>query len=349
MRHVIAIVALLVSTQLASAQETELDQSVRSVKLTEISHESAGISRRFFGQVVARQTVDLAFQVGGQLNEFAVLEGQIVPKGDLVAQLDLEPFSLQLQQSQIQLDQAERTVARLERLAGSSVSQVAVDDANTQLDLANLAVRNAQYALDHASLYAPFDALVATRAVANFTTVGIGTPIVRLHDMSEFRIEIDVPEILFQRAGQNPDIHLTATFPGSDEIYPLEIREYDAQASSIGQTFQLTLALPRPGGLAIIPGSSVTVEARLHDEVITPILPTSAIVIGNDGATFAMVFVPSDNQHGVVEKRPVSLVPDRDAMFRVIEGLASGDLVVATGASDLVDGETVQPFTGFAN
>lgn len=349
MKPLILAIALLSSAQIVAAQESTPVLASRPVKLIEITLENVGITRRFFGQVVARQTVDLAFQVGGQINEFAVLEGQIVLEGDLIAQLDLEPFELQLQQSQIQLEQTQRTLVRLQKLSRLSVSQVSVDDAQTQFDLSKLTVRNAEYALKHASLYAPFDALVAERAVANFSTVGVGNPVVRLHDMSELRIEIDIPEILFQRAGQNPDVQLTATFPGNDTAHPLEIREYVAQASSVGQTFQLTLALPRPEGLAIIPGSSVTVEARLRDEETSPILPSSAILVGNDGATFAMVYVPNDEYSGHVEQRPVRLEPARDATFRVIEGLVAGELVVTTGASDLSDGQPVRPFTGFAN
>ena len=289
MKHLLIAILFAVAAGSGTAQT---DDTPRAVKVTEIRADNLGISRQFFGRVVARQTVDLAFQVSGQVKAFPVLEGEVISEGALVAQLDLEPFMLQYNQARVQLSHARRTLERLQRLSGSTVSQVTIDDATTEVELAELVVRNAEYSLEHATLHAPFDSLVATRSVANFTTVGAGTPVVRLHDMSELRIEIDVPEILFQRAGQNPDVRLTASFPGSDEIFPLEIREYDAQASSVGQTFQLTLAMPRPEGLAIIPGSSVTVEATLRDEVTSPELPASAILIGNDGATLCHGICP---------------------------------------------------------
>lgn len=331
-------------TKTAVSQET-----IRPVKLIEIEAPTRGVERHFFGQVVARQSVDLAFQVGGQISQFPVLEGQEINEGTLIAHLDLEPFRLQRDQARVQLQQAERTLARLDQLSDLSVSQATLDDTRTQVDLANIALRNAQYALDHATLYAPFDGLVSMRNVANFTTIGAGAPIVRFHDLSELRIEIDVPEILFQQAGRNPDVELTARFPASDEVFPLEIREYNAQASSVGQTFRLTLGLPRPEGLALLPGSSVTVSALLNSGNNGLVLPTSAIRLGNDGQAFAMVFHPTNGDLGRMEMRAIELQPTREGAFEILTGLQSGEQVALTGATDLNDGQVVRRFAGFAN
>ncbi|MEM9794652.1 MAG: efflux RND transporter periplasmic adaptor subunit, partial [Pseudomonadota bacterium] len=51
---------------------------------------AGALVRQFFGLVVARQTVDLAFQVSGQIVEFPAIEGESIPKGGLIALLDLE-------------------------------------------------------------------------------------------------------------------------------------------------------------------------------------------------------------------------------------------------------------------
>lgn len=342
----LALVGLgLVTPNTALAQ----DGAVRPVKLMTVEARSDGVTRQFFGQVVARETVDLAFQVGGQIEEFPVIEGQQIAAGSLIAHLDLEPFELQLDQANIQLDQAERTQARLNQLSGTAVSQVAVDDAETQVGLSRIAVRNAEYSLNHATLHAPFDALIAARNVANFTTVAAGTPIVRLHDMSDLRIEIDVPEILFQRAGGNAQVELLAKFPVREELYPLEIREYDAEASAIGQTFRLTLGMDRPEGLSVLPGSSVTVLATLADEGALPTIPATAIKIANDGTVQVMVFNATSDDEGTVSLREITVQPDRDGVFELVSGLEVSDEIVVTGVNALSDGQTVRRFTGFAD
>jgi RND family efflux transporter MFP subunit len=333
----------------AAAQGASPQEVIRPVKLVEIEANSDGVERHFFGHVVARQTVDLAFQVGGQIAEFPAIEGAEIEQGDLIAELDLEPFLLRRDQSRVQLEQAERTLARFDQLSDLAVSQSTIDDARTQAELARIALRDAEYALEQATILAPFDGLVAVRNVANFSSVGVGTPVVRFHDMSELRIEIDVPEILFQQAGTDPDVTLSAKFPASEEVFPLQIREFDAQASSVGQTFRLTLGLPRPENLAILPGSSVEVTARLDSGVDALILPTSAIRLSNDGQAFAMVFHAAEDDEGTLEMRPIDITPTREGRFQVLSGLEAGDQVMLTGVTDVEDGQTVRRFNGFAN
>ncbi len=321
---------------------------VKPVKVITVSEVQSGLVRQFFGQVVARQTVDIAFQVSGQIVKFPVIEGEPVAEGALIAELDLEPFELALDQARLQKEQADRNVARLEQLSSSAVSQVSVDDATTLAGLAQISVRNAEYSLEHATLTAPFDALVATRNVANFTTISAGTPIVRLHDMSELRIEIDVPEILFQRAGEDPDVEITAQFPSKDTIYPLEVREFNAETSAVGQTFRLTFGLTPPDDLRVLPGSSVTVTAKLNGGPGAIRVPTSAVKIGADGSTTAMIF-EEDGSGARLREAQVEVTPDQDGGVLVTSGLSVGDEIVATGVNGLTDGQTVRRFTGFSN
>ncbi len=320
----------------------------RPAMLMQVTQGDVGITRQFFGHVVARQTVDLAFQVGGQVVAFPAQEGQVIPEGQLVAQLDLEPFELQVRQAELQFEQAERALTRLQQLT-VSVTEVQLQDAETQVALAQVALRNAEVALDNATLLAPFGALVATRNVANFSTVGQGTPVVRLHDMSELRIEIDVPEILFQRAGEDANVQLAARFPTSDRTYPLMIREFNAEASSVGQSFRLTLALPASESFTALPGSSVTVLATLTESSAPIMVPSTALRIANDGSASVLRFVPGDGATGTVEEVPVTLAANRDGLIVVTEGLSPGDEIVRTGAHALEDGQTVRRFEGFTN
>ncbi|CUJ84937.1 Multidrug transporter MdtA [Ruegeria denitrificans] len=335
---------LIVLTTPVLAQDT-----AKPVKLMQVRETAPGFSRQFFGRVAARQTVDLAFQVSGQIVDMPVNEGFVIPKGELIAQLDQAPFQRRYDRAVLQQDQADRTVARLSRLRGTTASQVAVDDAETEAQLADIAVRDAEYDLEHATLTAPFDALVSSRAVEAFTTVSAGAPIVRIHDMSELRIEVDVPEILFQRSGQEEDITITAKFPVSDEVFPLQIREFDAESSTVGQTFRIQFGLTPPEGLQILPGSSVTVNVQVQDDQTGIVIPAAAIVAGADGALGVMVFSPVGADEGAVRYVPVTIEPTQTGEVRVLTGLSDGDEIVVAGGSALTNGQAVRRFAGFAN
>ncbi len=341
--------AILLASLCMMPERALADATSRLAKVIEVDAGPAETTRRFFGHVVAKETVDLAFQVGGQVVEFPVVEGAPIAANGLIARLDLEPFQLALDQAKVQLAQAERTFERLNRLRGGAVSEVSVQDAETQRDLAKIAVQDAERSLREATLFAPFDALVASRTVAKFSSVSAGAPVVRLHDMSELRVNIEVPEVMFQQAGENPDVEVSAVFPASDRRFQLETREFNAETSSVGQTFRITLGMEPPSGLVVLPGSSVTVFATFKGEKRKPRVPASAIVTAPNGSTSVMVFSPTSEKLGLVRATPVKIAASTDGRLIVVEGLKAGDEIVASGAAMLTDGETVRRFEGFEN
>ncbi len=345
-RSALLMVALAFAAPVAAQVAPD---TAKPVKLMTIEASGKGMTRQFFGQVVARQTVDLAFQVAGQVVEFPVLEGEAVPKGALIAQLDMLTFDLARDQARLQQEQADRVVDRLSRLSDASASEVRREDATTEAGLARIAVARAEFAHEHTSLYAPFDALVAAREVANFTTVAAGTPIVRLHDMSELRIEIDVPEILFQRVGRDPDVELMATFPVTDQSYPVEVREFNAETSSIGQTFRLTFGMAPPEGLRVLPGSSVTISARINSDETQMTVPPTAIAKAPDGATSVLKFEQTSGDSGTLHRIPVAVTANANGVFSITGNVAPGDEIVVAGVGLLEDGADVRRFSGFAN
>ncbi|NVO28209.1 efflux RND transporter periplasmic adaptor subunit [Donghicola sp. C2-DW-16] len=341
MRRLPALFAVLalavpVATPLA-AQET-----AKPVKLMTVTAKPQKVERQFFGQVTALQTVDLAFQVGGQIQVLTAPEGQPIAKDSVIAQLDLDAFDRAKAQAEVNLDKANRDLARLESLSGAAVSEVSIRDARTQVQLAEIALKDAQDNLDHATLRSPFDALVARREVANFTTVSAGTPVVRLHDVSEMRVEIEVPEVLFRQAGQSGDVTFEAQFPGATERLPLTPREFEAETSAVGQTYTLTLAFTGDLGAGIYPGASVTVYAGTELPAAEAVfLPETALAFDPAGKPQVMVF----DQAGTVHATPIQIEITTDGRVRLVGGIDEGAEIVSTGASQLQDGQSVRRFT----
>lgn len=343
--RLVCVAGLLCLAQMLTYPATAQELAV--AKIGTAAPLDANTKREFYGRVVALETVDLALQVGGQIVEFPVREGAVIERGTLIAALDLVPLELSLSQAQAQFDQAQRTLERLEQLSGSTVSQASVDDARTNFDLAKIALESAERSLGQGQLLAPFDALVSSRLVANRTTVSAGAPIVRLHDMSEIRIEISVPEVLFQSAGRELDVELFAKFPASEERFPLELREYNAETASVGQTYTITLGMAPPEDLIVLPGSSALVEAWIGTDQPNLTIPRSALVFAADGTPQVMLFNPTAGRQGTVSLTEVEIQPTATGDVEVISGLESGQEFVAAGASQLQAGQTVVRFTGF--
>lgn len=334
----------ILTTPIASAQDAP-----RPVKLLALSEEAPSYQRTFFGHVRARETVDLAFQVAGQIVEFPVKEGQRLKAGVLIAQLDLASFQQAYQEAEINLTKTRRDFERLGKLSGSNVSQTRIDDARTTYQLAGVAFARATRQLGNATLDAPFDALVARRDISNYTTVKVGTPVVRLHDMSELQVDIDIPEILVRRTASG-DVRFFAAFPENPKQYPLEMREFEAEADDIAQTFRLTLSFVGETEGNILPGASTTVTITTSGEAKSDvIIPETALVFAADKSPQVMIFQPSfdDPGQGTVSLADVQIKVRDDGAIVLVKGPGAGTLVVSTGASLLDDGQSVRRFTGF--
>ena len=326
------------------AQETPAPM----VRLMTVGQQDASSERTFFGRTVARQTVDLGFQVGGQLVDFPVAEGDLIPAGELIARLDQLPFTLAVEEARLQEEQAQRDAGRAEQLGGN-VSAAQRETAQTQARLAEVARRNAELSLERSTLAAPFDAVVSTRTVANFTTVGAGQPVVRLHDMSELRVEIDVPEAVVRQAGANPQYDLLARFGGDDRLHPLEIVETDIETGPIAGTYRVTLGMAPPEDVLILPGYSVAVVMRPRggDQAPALTLPQDALATTPEGDYFALRFTPAGEETGTLSRVPVTVGANPNGQLSVTSGLEAGDEIVSAGLTHLSDGQNVRRFRGF--
>lgn len=338
------IIALAFSIAVTWTYTPAAAQEQPSLIKTAVVEGSSGFtSRTFFGEISARQTVDLGFQVSGRIVEFEAEEGAVLSRETVVARLDPRPFEIEIERAQLNLEQAQRTLDRYEILAGSAVSQAQVLDARTDVELAQAALENARFSLEQSVLTTPFDAIVAERRTANFSSVSSGTVVLRLHDLSELRVSIEVPEIMIQTLGGETDVDVRARFPGDSRTYPLVYRETRAQTSDIGQTFEVTLALVGEIDRVLLPGASVVVEAEVNETNDGVSIPISALGSDPDGTPFVFKVVASGESITVV-RQDVELGTSQTGEIVVINGLDAGDEIATGGIHALSDGDTIRRF-----
>jgi len=89
---------------------------IRAAKLIEAGGDTVQISRTFFGQVAARETVDRSFEVGVRLAMFEAQEGQFLEEGVQIAAMDPAPFERAVERSRLQQAQANRDLTRTQPL-----------------------------------------------------------------------------------------------------------------------------------------------------------------------------------------------------------------------------------------
>ena len=358
----LAVLLVLLVTSCGKKEEQKVTREViRPVKIMTIMSSEEAFKRKFPGKVRAAKRVELAFQVGGPLIELPIEEGQNVKRRQLLARVDPKDFQTDLRNAEgglgktkaaLQLAQTEyERVVRIRKKDPGAVSQAMVDRRREAVNKAQADIQSLQAAVDAAKdqlsytyLRAPFSGVISRRYVDNYQEVRAKQPIVSLDDISYLEILVDVPEIVMASVREGGPVKAVAEFaaaPGRQ--FPLTIKEYATRADPRTQTYQVTLQMPRPKGINILPGMTATVHGsppvkeRSADQFVIP-----AIAVFADEAGISHVWVV-DKDAMKVNKRKVTTgdLTGTDSI-QILEGLESGEKIAITGVAQLREGMQVR-------
>lgn len=339
-----ALLCLLVLAGCERVEPDAAEQSVRPAKLFHVTTRGGTTEHTFVGRLDAAQTVDVSFEVPGELVELPVREGQDLQQGDLVAALDPTSYQLAVQEAQVQLRLVRQDLERKSRLLREQgVSRSIVDDARAQYELAQVRLAQARKRLSDSRIIAPFDAVVARRYLDNRAKVAVGDKVVRLLDLNELKVVASIPEELLATVTPQRVVWVKATFdflPGRS--FPLEYRESSGEANPVAQTYEVTFTMARPEVGNLLPGMTASVRVALAQDGTGDglAIPTTALLSDPDGGFFVWAYDPESSR---VTRRSVTVgTPTADGIG-IRSGLADGDVIIAAGASQLQDGMQVRP------
>ncbi len=343
-------VSLLIGCEQSSI--TDDQASPRPVKtVTAMAEQEAAASLP--GVVRAQVETDLAFRTLGRIVSRKVDVGDLVLKGDIVAEID--PLSLRLavrtaeadlRDAQAQFENAAMIEKRKQTLARMSAGSVADRDlAEQQLKSAkaNVAKATASLAkaheqLGYADLRAEFDGVVTATSAEMGQTVSAGQPVLRLARPEQRDMVVDVPEAQFRCVRLEDRFTIALQLDRRIQTSGV-LREIGPQADPNTRTHRLKIAMRQaPDVFRLGAVVSVTPVAKEGKRAIA--LPSSAV--GDKGGTDRVWIV--DPSTGTVAARSVQLDSHAaDARsVRILSGLREGEEVVIAGVNELADGQKVK-------
>jgi len=349
-RYCNALLIFLLAATLASCkdrQEIAQPEPIKPVKLMTVKTGLETLSMSLPGRVRAARRSELSFKVSGPLEKLPIDEGQVVKKGDLIAQILPRDFQTAINQAKARELEAEQQYQRYKELyAKQQVSKADFDRYRASRDVARAQLEDAQNALKDTTLVAPFDGVIAKRYVENFEKVQEKQPIAYLQLISQLEILIDVPELMMAQFRQSGTVEVVAEFDAAaGSQFPLAVKEFSTDADPATQTYQVVLTMDQPKEANILPGmtSKVTASSGEDYSIASSILiPAIAVLNDADNQDYVYQF---DRDTKTVKKTPIEIgtLEGTQNVF-VKEGLKGGEEIVIAGVSKLRNGMKVRPW-----
>ncbi|HLP08623.1 MAG TPA: efflux RND transporter periplasmic adaptor subunit [Opitutaceae bacterium] len=305
------------------------------------------------GSVRSPDRATLAFAVGGRLTKTLVEIGDRVEAGSVLAELDPEPFALELAQAEAQalaaspaFEEATRRLQAEEQLRASGATSRADFDAaasafaaaRSHKQAAEAALGLARRQQRESRLLAPCAGRIAQRLLPNATVLAAGTPVLEFDSEGPAEVVLSLPAGRVGSLVVGQRVHVSTRL-GTAEPLHLEGRiAHVGQRSLGGGVHEVLVRLPADA--AVFPGEAAVVELVATTETAGVTLPLTAIQpAANPGSGHVFVL---DSVSQRLARRAVQYRSPHGADVLVTDGVHPGELVAVAGLPFLRDGESAR-------
>ncbi len=344
----LALIAIILSMFLVgcdnkNGKELVLEKKPIQVKVVQVKKGTFTKSLTYKGTIHPWKRANIGPEVSGRIEKIYKKQGDVVQKGDLLAELDATTMKLQKKQAEAALAVAmasfkdsvlnfQRITSLYEKKAVSRMqyekAQLALEAADTQKKSAEASLNVIRHTLGNSYMKAPFDGIVTSKNYEEGDTVnpmmGMSTGVLTLMDMSRVKILLDIPSEDIEKIeiGQSCTISCT-TLPA--EKFTGAVFSKNLAADPLSKTFKVEVVLDNPG-TRIKSGifADAAIEILRKENVVA--LPNSALMGENQLVLF------NDGKAKYIE---IKISDSSEDEFVVSEGLMGGELVVIEGNYDL--------------
>ncbi len=349
MKRIPLVIAVTLSIA-ACGKEQPKKVEIRPVRVTSVQHTLSGDTISLTGQIQAKDQVNLAFRIGGRLQERTVTVGDPVTAGQIVARIEPQDYQNALRSAEADLNSAQAVLANAQATEGRQsellskgfATRVQYDQAEQQLKTAQAQVESAKARLQNAKdnlAYTELKSDVAGSVTAKGAepgeVVAAGRMVLQVAQQGGRDAVFNVPSQLIRKGPKYPEVTVTL----SDDptiIATGHVREVAPQADAATGTYVVKVALDNPPD-AMRLGATIVGQVKVQSEPVIQ-LPGTALTQG-DGKPAVWVVDPTNK---TVSLRPVKVGHYDTSSVVVSDGLKDEDLVVTAGVQALRPGQEVR-------
>ncbi len=293
---------------------------------------------RAIGTAQARESIVLTPKVADTIRVIRFDSGDRVQRGQVLVEMSSVEQAADLAEVRAANEAAQEELRRTQELFDRGfASQARLDTVRASAEASAARLNAGGSRIADRTIRAPFAGVVGLRTASPGQYMRPGEQIGTLDDISEIKLDFDVPETQIARLAQGVEIVAnTAAYP--DRTFNGTIADIDSRVDPTTRTVRVRAILPNTDE-ALRPGMLLTVEVRSNPRQGLAI-PEMAILDQADGAYVYRVVAREGGQ--AVELVRISTGQRSDGMAEVLSGLEAGNQVITEGVQSVRPGQPIQ-------
>jgi len=329
------------SEESAEVDGKEKKAEKQAVPVEVVSVERGDIQQtyRTITTLEAEQDVQVVARSSGLLQEIMVEEGDTVAKGQLLAQLDVEQLTLEVDQLSATSNKLEKELKRQQSLFSRKLaSRDALDRAKFEYQSQRAQYKLSKLRLNYASIKAPISGIVTERMVKQGNFIRDNDVLFKIVDPATLKAVLYLPEKELSNV-KKQQIVLLSIDALNDQVIQGRIERIRPTIDTSTGTFKVVASLINPENV-LQKGMFGKVEVVFDVHPNTLLLEQQAVITQDNRSH---VFVVKDNK---AVQTPIQIGFRHNGVLEVTSGLNEMDQVITTG-QQILKHDTKVEIVGF--
>lgn len=331
-----------IESEIAALEKELMETGVIDKKLHTVSLEEAKVDTfaHFIdlqGRVDADESVTVTSRMPGALTRVYIDNGDVVRKGQLLAEIDGGVMLKSLEELEGQLKVAEDLYNRQKALWDQNIgSEVQYIQAKNNKESLERSIATLRATWNQTKIYAPTAGTVDMVLLKQGQAIAPGVPLANIINLSKLKIKGEVTEAYASKVQKGDEV--VVYFPDTDKEIKTRITYVSKSINPTNRTFTVEAALGKGDFRANQIAVMKIVDYKNTSAIVVPI---NLIQNSTEGDYITIAEKTGTENEATVRRVKVKQGQNYSGYVEILEGLKTGDLLVTTGFQDVNEGETV--------
>jgi membrane fusion protein (multidrug efflux system) len=322
--------------EIAKENPTEVKGKAKEVVVSELAPRKFDHYVQTQGSVQSEENILVSAKTMGVVANVLVREGEMVSKGQTLAQIDNTLILKGIDELRSQVELANTVYARQKNLWDQKIgTEVAYLQAKTNKESMERRLSSMNEQNEMTKIKSPISGVVDALEVKAGQNISPGMPAARVVNNSDLKIMAKISEAYSTQIKKGDRV--TVSFPDLDKTIEAKVTFSARNIDALSRTFIVEAALPSNADLR--PNMSAIVKVIYETSPAAILVPINLVQNINGEK---IVYVAEKEGANMVARKKVIKVSDVYDNLAEVEGLAKGEQLITVGFQGLNDGELIK-------